>query len=704
MVMTFAREKRLLLGSLAFLSVLPLPFNEPRPTGVIGIPSLLLFLSLVVVFLFQANRDSEWRLQPWAMNVMGLCYVPLFLWDLRLTVGGNILRPMVHLLMFGLLAKLFSMNKEGQKWQVTVLIFFLFLGAMATSVHPLIVVYLIGFILLTLTLLFRFVQYHVLAAYPAIAPQRRAIPVRRLLFTCAALTLVLSVPLFALMPRLRAPYILGRGLRATAQSLSTGFQDEVSLDIVGRVRTNSSVALRLKMERAKSPPPLRFRGAAYDIFQNNSWKRFGASRHVLRPERRTFYRLLDRELRDKARIWLEPLGANNVILPTHAVSIEIPGRLYADGAGSVTFATAPKGIREYRVGLAAEAALVAAIPSPDRDTEPSLDRGGISARIEALAGRVVGSRPPTESAELIERHLVESYEYTLDFVGRNPANPIDDFLFQYRSGHCEYFATAMVLMLRSQGIPARFVTGFLGTEMNPLEDYFVVRQSNAHAWVEAYLPEQGWVTFDPTPPAGRPGGARPSLLLMLRQSWDYLQFRWDRYVMAYGSLDQLGLLRRFRQFWRGLKREATPEATPESSSEPDSRPSPWSFAIGEQLGRFAVPVLLLSALSVLLFVVWRSRSRFTVTLAYRDLRRLLAKRDSDVNETTAPMTLYDRLVERWPESAQPAGSLIQLYLRESYAGHGLADRDTLEAKRSLQKLRVAMRARGPGPLLLSRSE
>ena len=110
-----------------------------------------------------------------------------------------------------------------------------------------------------------------------------------------------------------------------------------------------------------------------------------------------------------------------------------------------------------------------------------------------------------------------------------------------------------------------------------------------------------------------------------------------------------------------------------------------------------MPILLLVALCGLLFAVWRSRSRFTVTGAYRDLRSLLSKRDSEVDETTAPMSLYGRLVERFPDAAQPAGSLIQLYLRESYAGHGLGDQDTLEAKRALQRLRVAMKRRESGP-------
>ena len=116
----------------------------------------------------------------------------------------------------------------------------------------------------------------------------------------------------------------------------------------------------------------------------------------------------------------------------------------------------------------------------------------------------MGQGTAAQRARRLESHLIDNYTYTLDFVGRSPDNPIEDFLFRYRSGQCEYFASSMVLMLRSQGIPARLVTGFLGGEYNPFEGYYIVRDNNAHAWVEAYLAGAGWRIFDPTPPAGRP--------------------------------------------------------------------------------------------------------------------------------------------------------------------------------------------------------
>src|SRR5438445_11208009 len=81
-------------------------------------------------------------------------------------------------------------------------------------------------------------------------------------------------------------------------------------------------------------------------------------------------------------------------------------------------------------------------------------------------------------------------------------DPIGDFLFNVRQGHCEYFASAMAIMLRTLGIPSRLVNCFLPVEYNDISQQYVVRGSDAHTWVEAYFPGYGWITFDPTPAAG----------------------------------------------------------------------------------------------------------------------------------------------------------------------------------------------------------
>jgi len=142
----------------------------------------------------------------------------------------------------------------------------------------------------------------------------------------------------------------------------------------------------------------------------------------------------------------------------------------------------------------------------------------------------------------IENRLKRDYQYTLDRPVEG--NHIEDFLFRTRAGHCEYFASAMVMLLRSLGIPSRVVNGYYCAEWNQIANAFTVRQSDAHSWVEAYFDRYGWMTFEPTPAAGI-GRAAPLSPLMLAygQVMDALKVRWYRYVIDYNFRDQLVMIR-----------------------------------------------------------------------------------------------------------------------------------------------------------------
>ena len=95
--------------------------------------------------------------------------------------------------------------------------------------------------------------------------------------------------------------------------------------------------------------------------------------------------------------------------------------------------------------------------------------------------------------------LLTHFTYTLQLSRTPPSDPLAEFLFIRKQGHCEYFAAAMAVMLRTQGIPSRVVNGFRPNEFNDVTSQYVVRDSDAHSWVEAYFPGHGWVSFDPHP-------------------------------------------------------------------------------------------------------------------------------------------------------------------------------------------------------------
>ena len=147
---------------------------------------------------------------------------------------------------------------------------------------------------------------------------------------------------------------------------------------------------------------------------------------------------------------------------------------------------------------------------PLQSRERYLQLPTLDGRIPALARDwTLGLPTELERARAIERRLRKDFGYTLQLPSRELPDPLANFLFERRKGHCEYFASAMTVMLRAIGIPARLATGFQSGIYNPMTDLWLVRSSDAHTWVEGWIPGRGWSTFDPTPPDPNPPGARP---------------------------------------------------------------------------------------------------------------------------------------------------------------------------------------------------
>lgn len=156
---------------------------------------------------------------------------------------------------------------------------------------------------------------------------------------------------------------------------------------------------------------------------------------------------------------------------------------------------------------------------------------------------------PLQQARIIERKLRTEYGYTTDIQITNPERHLTEFLTVRREGHCEYFATAMTLMLRKLGIPARLVTGYYTDEWNASGGYFLLRRQHAHSWVEAWLDPHGWVTFEPSPASGVGANRIPSALFRRVQQWlDTMRYLWYRNVIDFDIRDQFILARRMREF------------------------------------------------------------------------------------------------------------------------------------------------------------
>src|SRR5262249_20362469 len=157
---------------------------------------------------------------------------------------------------------------------------------------------------------------------------------------------------------------------------------------------------------------------------------------------------------------------------------------------------------------------------------------GLPPRVVALARELTAqAHGPYDKAVALMRHLAR-FRYTTDLPAPGAADPLSGFLFDFRAGHCEYFATALAILLRAVGVPSREVNGFYGGEWNDFGNYLAVRQMDAHAWVEAWFPGHGWVTLDPTPGAAARGELRSgSWLHKLQQMIDTVELAWHKHMV-----------------------------------------------------------------------------------------------------------------------------------------------------------------------------
>jgi len=389
------------------------------------------------------------------------------------------------------------------------------------------------------------------ARRPVEAPGLGSLPV----FSACALAaiLLLAAPIFLAMPRVSRGFSRSGMLRGEALS---GFSDSVRLGEVAQVKLNPQVVMRVRVKflRGAGPRTLRWRGVTLDNYDGQTWNCTGQRPAALNRSVDGFH-LGDAEWGygdTEQRFFLEPLAIDTVFaLPQPRLITGLPALARDQGDG---LWTAPHDYYKLDYTALSDTAEVSderlaeensrAYPSEIQRRYLQLPDNH-DRRIDELAAEVTrGATTNVEIARRIEKHLSTSYGYTLDLRHVEDGDPVADFLFNTREGHCEYFASAMVLMLRSRHVPARLVNGFQTGEYNEAADVYTVRQSDAHSWVEVYFPRRGqngvWVAFDPTPAAGRSvyGGG---LAAWLRHHREAMEMFWLEHVVGFDANKQFSM-------------------------------------------------------------------------------------------------------------------------------------------------------------------
>jgi len=560
--------------------------------GGVGVWLALAFaLALVAAWRLEGTR---WQLSERIALVVILVSLPIFYFDWRVLTpylqiqylemgqhGTAEVAVLAHLILFLTAVKLLQ-RKADRDWFFLYLIsFFEVLLAAGMTVSPAFLATLIMYLLCALSTVVAFeiqkarkkvtaTQTKLLVPpdstlfrkLPMRLWRRRYLETRRLPLVSAGLLgliIILALPFFLIAPR-TASSALRRGGNGVSGFI--GFSDNVTLGQIGQLKGSDEIFMHVRVANASAAPVagLRWRGVALDEFTGTAWKKSVAAERAQKKESEIgFFKLGTTEDLNRLTMqtfFVEPVdtpvlfGAPRIVavqgsLPFVRIDSEggIQTRLHDQERlvykiFSDTSEPAATSLRSDRLQYSYESARYLELP------------GNLDPRIAALTQRVLqqkSARNGYDAARAIESYLRENYAYTLDLkaAGRDP---LANFLFNVRSGHCEYFATAMAVMLRTHGVASRVVNGFLPGEFNEAAGAFTVRQSDAHSWVEVYFPQtNSWVTFDPTPPAGRVAKTRSGLAGVLSKYSEALELMWFQYVVGYDKQEQHSLVSSLRK-------------------------------------------------------------------------------------------------------------------------------------------------------------
>lgn len=717
-------------------------------SGGVGLGLAIAFtLTLIVSWKLEGTR---WQLSERIGLVVVLLSLPIFYldWNYQISVGdaqGRVgMTALAHLILFLSIVKLLQ-YKQDRDWIFLYLIsFFEFLLSAGLSVSPLFLLVLGLYMLFAICTIISFeirrakrsvkgVETRLLVApdSPLISRlskrggrwqlgEARRLPVVSLMLLIVIFAL--ATPLFFIVPRSRASVLT----RSNGGLVGfTGFSDTVRLGEIGRLQESNRVVMRVRVKddgQGTRLNNLRWRGVALDEYTGHGWhKSTTTNRYVQANNERNFFQvgLTDgsRQLIEQT-FFIEPI--NTAVLFAAGRAIAVQGTLpFVRRDEEDSLMTRPHDSERISYKVFSEAV----DPEPEnlredvlREEEAAVSRTSsrylqlpenLDERIARLTSDVIagaGASNRYDAARAVEAYLQSerNFRYTLEMKASG-ADPLADFLFNVRAGHCEYFATAMAVMLRTQGIPTRIVNGFRTGEYNEASGAYTVTEKEAHSWVEVYFSQTNeWVTFDPTPISGRPTSNETGLAVSLGKYADAFSLLWFQYVVGYNKQEQQTLATSVRNQLFDYRRilSETFDKLKRTASGLLKGSQDSSASVGSTLSRargYLLILLLVSVLTVLVLLgrrVWRMgfwqglfrwrkvAEEDTVIEFYRQMINLLAARG------------LKRAVDETPLEFASATSMPEVlritraYNRVRYGGQGLSQNETSEINEWLTNMRA----------------
>jgi protein-glutamine gamma-glutamyltransferase len=657
------------------------------------------------------------RVATWLVLAYFL-FFPIDLWFLSRSLSAGAPNPAlyaallaaIHLMLFAALVRLYSARTNRDFAFLAVLAFTCMLSSAILTVQTGFLAMLAIFLALAVS---TFVALEIRrSATGAVSPPfepgspmarqlNRALGLTSILVAVSAL--LIGGVFFFLIPRFTAGYLSALNLQP---NLMTGFGNDITIGEIGKIQQSSAVVMRIHVEgdpgRAED---VHWRGIVLTNFDGKRWFTPAHDEVVISPDSGGEYRFAPSGLPNgefyplRYTVMMEPVATDAVFVAPRPEMLRgrfaneseragVPRNrtyLLLDKAGSLSNPF-HNDIKVRYEGLS----LLPMVPPaqlrktstmyPDEIRDLYLQVPQLDPRIKQLAEKIVeNSHNEYDRAANIELYLKTHFRYTLDLTGRKTDDPLAYFLFERRAGHCEYFAAAMTVMLRDLGIPARYVGGFLPGEYNDLGGDYIVRASDAHAWVEAYFPGYGWITFDPTPPGD---GKRKGMLARLGLYWDWFQFAWDEWVINYDFVHQTNLVQnaqktskdwgeRALRYYHNKQREAIRlimALDRRTEASPYFLPSVLVFLIALLIYLRGRPLM------GYLVARWRMRARrggnLTASLAaleYREMLRLLEKRGWKKGASQTPLEFASAIPAA--DLSAPVAQLTELYQSARFGNH-----------------------------------
>jgi transglutaminase-like putative cysteine protease len=502
-------------------------FGTLAATGGLDLPAVALVGMALTLRGYQLLKRQEFVIPERWTTLLTLIYVLIYLAD-YFFLSRSFLAATVHLVLFTMVVRLFSLQKTRDHYTLAVLSFLMVLASAVLTVGS---VFLFSFAIFLLVAVVTFVlmemRHSVSAEQTHAQDPRVTFPSQRMVYGLVAIAPVLmlmimagSFLIFFMLPRISSRYL---SAYTPTSDVSTGFTDRIQLGRIGQIQQSSAVVMHIEIQNdTRGVYDLKWRGIALSNFNGSEWSN-SDDQIRLQPASDGSYRLAPllkphgaAPLTGRSihyHVLMEPLGTNVFFLAEKPQSLQGNFRqVTMDGGGAVYDLDTDHPITRYDAD-----SQLGEVDSDDLRLSPNTAPAGMEkylelqpppdGRIPKLAEEITTKAPSNyDKAVALEQYLSTHFGYTLELPHSPSKDPVANFLFERKKGHCEYFASSMAVMLRSLHIPSRIITGFRGGEFNDLTGQYIVRASDAHSWVEAYFPGSGWISFDPTPAGNAPAG------------------------------------------------------------------------------------------------------------------------------------------------------------------------------------------------------